>query len=89
MDENGPLAKNYVNRVWKRDAIAARIDEFMQIIKPMIKRNHPKMSDKEIDDMIFNMQNTQPYVRFDKMDNNDIFETFRNRPNHRPTKNGP
>ena len=72
LDENGPLAKNYVNRVWKRDAIAARIDEFMQIIKPMIKRNHPKMSDKEIDDMIFNMQNSQPYVRFDKMDNNDM-----------------
>ena len=72
LDEKGPLAKNYVNRVWKRDAIAARIDEFMQIIKPMIKRNHPKMSDKEIDDMIFNMQNSQPYVRFDKMDNNDM-----------------
>ena len=31
-----------------------------------------KAYDKEIDDMIFNMQNSQPYVRFDKMDNNDM-----------------
>ena len=77
---NGSLGKNYVNRVWLRDQITARFEEFKLLAKPMIKRNpaNVKMTDEAIDELIESVKQAQPFVRFDKTKSTNPISVSRN-----------
>lgn len=66
MKDNGSLAKNYVNRVWLRDQIESRFDEFKSLVTPMIKAKNPTMTDEAIEELIESVKQAQPFVRFDQ-----------------------
>ena len=66
MKDNGSLAKNYVNRVWLRDQIESRFDEFKSLVTPMIKAKNPTMTDEAIAELIESVKQAQPFVRFDQ-----------------------
>lgn len=66
MKTNGSLAKDYVNRIWLRDQINSRWEEFSAIIRPMILKRNPNLSEKVIDDILESLKSAQPYVRFDR-----------------------
>ena len=72
MKVNGSLAKNYVNRVWLRDQINSRWDEFVALIKPMILKRNPKLTDDAINEILESVKSSQPYVRFDGKSTNPL-----------------
>ena len=80
MKANGSLAKDYVNRVWLRDQITARFEEFKLLVKPMIKSNpaNAKMTDEAIDELIESVKQAQPFVRFDKTKSTNPLTVSRN-----------
>ena len=79
MEKNGSLAKNYVNRVWLRDQLESRWDEFKDLVVPMIRAKNPELSDKAIEKILESLKTAQPYVRFDKSNNINIARNFRAR----------
>ena len=79
MNKNGSLAKNYVNRVWLRDQLESRWDEFKDLVVPMIRAKNPELSDKAIEKILESIKTAQPYVRFDKSNNINIARNFRAR----------
>ena len=79
MEKNGSLAKNYVNRVWLRDQLESRWDEFKDLVVPMIRAKNPELSDKAIEKILESIKTAQPYVRFDKSNNINIARNFRAR----------
>ena len=80
MKANGSLAKDYVNRVWLRDQITARFEEFKLLVKPMIKSNpaNAKMTDEAIDELIESVKQAQPFVRFDQTKSSNPLTVSRN-----------
>ena len=80
MKDNGSLAKDYVNRVWLRDQITARFEEFKLLVKPMIRNNpaNAKMTDEAIDELIESVKQAQPFVRFDKTKSTNPISVSRN-----------
>jgi len=66
MKDNGSLAKNYVNRIWLRDQIESRFDEFKSLVTPMIKAKNPTMTEEAIEELIESVKQAQPFVRFDQ-----------------------
>tara|TARA_R110002126_G_scaffold3666_1_gene20902 strand:- start:2441 stop:5647 length:3207 start_codon:yes stop_codon:yes gene_type:complete len=80
MKTNGSLAKDYVNRVWLRDQITARFEEFKLLVKPMIRNNpaNAKMTDEAIDELIESVKQAQPFVRFDKTKSTNPISVSRN-----------
>jgi len=79
MEKNGSLAKDYVNRVWLRDQLESRWDEFKDLVVPMIRAKNPELSDKAIEKILESLKTAQPYVRFDKTNNINIARNFRAR----------
>ena len=79
MNKNGSLAKNYVNRVWLRDQLESRWNEFKDLVVPMIRAKNPELSDKAIEKILESIKTAQPYVRFDKSNNINIARNFRAR----------
>ena len=80
MKDNGSLAKNYVNRVWLRDQINTRFDEFKELVKPMIRNNpaNVKLTDEAIDELIESVKVAQPFVRFDQTKSTNPVTVSRN-----------
>ena len=78
MKENGSLAKNYINRVWLRDQVSSRWDEFKLLVYPMIKRRNPKLTDKQINTIIDSVKQAQPFVRFDRTKSTNPLTISRN-----------
>jgi len=72
MKSNGSLAKNYVNRVWLRDQVESRWEEFRNIVIPMIKARNPKLTMESIEEILESVKSAQPYVRFDSKSSNPL-----------------
>ena len=72
MKVNGSLAKNYVNRVWLRDQVESRWEEFRNIVIPMIKARNPKLTIEAIEEILESVKSAQPYVRFDSKSSNPL-----------------
>ena len=72
MKSNGSLAKNYVNRVWLRDQVESRWEEFRNIVIPMIKARNPKLTMESIEEILESVKSSQPYVRFDSKSSNPL-----------------
>tara|TARA_R110002020_G_scaffold18231_2_gene63999 strand:+ start:6572 stop:9754 length:3183 start_codon:yes stop_codon:yes gene_type:complete len=72
MKSNGSLAKNYVNRVWLRDQVNSRWEEFRNILIPMIKARNPKLTIEAIEEILESVKSSQPYVRFDSKSSNPL-----------------
>ncbi len=79
MKKHGSLANNYINRVWLRDQLNSRWDEFKALVVPMIRAKNPELTDKAIDKILESLKSAQPYVRFDKSNNINISRHFRAR----------
>ncbi len=72
MKANGSLAKNYINRVWLRDQVESRWEEFRNIVVPMIKARNPKLTIESIEEILESVKSAQPYVRFDSKSSNPL-----------------
>ena len=72
MKTNGSLAKNYINRVWLRDQVESRWEEFRNIVIPMIKARNPKLTMESIEEILESVKSAQPYVRFDSKSSNPL-----------------
>lgn len=72
MKANGSLAKNYINRVWLRDQVESRWEEFRNIVIPMIKARNPKLTIESIEEILESVKSAQPYVRFDSKSSNPL-----------------